>query len=174
MPKYVIVGGSVAAISAVEAIREVDPAGTIAIVAEEPFPTYSRPMIGDYVSGEATWDMMMYRSDRFWSENKVEAFIGSRAARLNFAGRFVETDEGKRVEYEKLLLATGSEPLIPKIDGSNRRGVFTFIRLADAENLKAKCEKAEKAVVVGGGLIGVCAADALTEVGAKVTIVELK
>jgi len=174
MSKYVIVGGSVAAISAVEAIREVDPAGTIAIIAEEPFPTYSRPLIGDYVSGEATWDKMMYRSDRFWSENKVETFIGSKAVRLNFTERFVETDAGKRIEYEKLLLATGSEPLIPKIDGSNRKGVFVFITLADAENLKAKCEKAEKAVVVGGGLIGVCAADALTEVGAKVTIVELK
>jgi NAD(P)H-nitrite reductase large subunit len=76
MAKYVIVGGSAGAIGAVEAIRAVDPVGALTVVTEEPMPTYSRPMIGEYLSSEVPLRKLQYRSDQFWDENMVRAFTG--------------------------------------------------------------------------------------------------
>ncbi len=174
MPEYVILGGSAGAIGAVDAIRKVDPAGSLTVVAEEPSPTYSRPMIGDYLSGEATLGKMTYRNDDFWTANRVQYLTGRKATSIDFSKKYVELDQGGRVSFEKLLIATGSKPFIPKMDGTNRNGVFTFITLTDAEDAKTGIKEAEKAVVLGGGLIGVCVAEALSKKDVKVTIVELQ
>jgi len=172
--KYVIVGASAAGIGAVEAIREVDPAGTITVISEELCPQYSRPMISDFISGKATLEKMKCRDDHFWKKNEVQALTGRTAVRLNLADRYVELDGGDRVNFEKLLLATGGKPFIPKIEGADKEGVFTFTTFSDAERLATKIENAKKAVVVGAGLIGVSVAEALTKRGLEVTMVEFK
>jgi len=174
VPKYVIVGGSAGGIGAVEAIREMDPVGAITVVSEEPFPHYSRPMIGDFLSGEATLEKMKYRDDLFWEKNKVHALTGRKAVSLNLTDKYVELDEEGRIDFEKLLIATGGKPFVPKIDGVEKDGVFTVTTFSDAECLAAKIEAAKKAVVIGGGLIGVIVTEALTKQGVKTTMVELK
>lgn len=174
MPKYVIVGSSAGAIGAVEAIREMDPSGSLAVLTEEPSPGYSRPMMGDYLCGKATKKKMMYRSDRFWAENRAQVHAGRKAVKIDFSERYVELDQGERITFEKLLIATGSKPFIPEIEGVDKNGVFTFIKLSDAEKAKSRIKEARKAVVIGGGLIGVCASEALTKQGLDVTIVELQ
>jgi NAD(P)H-nitrite reductase large subunit len=172
--KYVIVGASAAGIGAVEAIREVDPVGTITVISEELCPQYSRPMISDFISGKASLEKMKCRDDHFWEKNEVQALTGRTAVRLNLADRYVELDGGDRVNFEKLLLATGGKPFIPKIEGADKEGVFTFTTFSDAERLATKIENAKKAVVVGAGLIGVSVAEALTKRGLEVTMVEFK
>jgi NAD(P)H-nitrite reductase large subunit len=172
--KYVIVGASAAGIGAVEAIREVDPVGTITVISEELCPQYSRPMISDFISGKATLEKMKCRDDHFWEKNEVQALTGRTAVRLNLADRYVELDGGDRVNFEKLLLATGGKPFIPKIEGADKEGVFTFNTFSDAERLATKTENAKRAVVIGAGLIGVSVAEALTKRGLEVTMVELK
>jgi NAD(P)H-nitrite reductase large subunit len=174
MSKYVIVGASAAGIGAVEAIREVDPVGTVTVISEEPCPQYSRPMISDLVSGKANFDKMMCREDEFWEKNEVQALTGRTAVRLNLAEKWVALDKGDHVNFEKLLIATGGKPFVPKIEGADKEGVFTFTTLSDAESLVAKIETAKSAVVVGGGLIGVSVTEALVKRGLKVTMVELK
>jgi NAD(P)H-nitrite reductase large subunit len=174
MAKYVIIGGSAGAIGAVEAIREVDPVGALTVVTEESMPLYSRPMIGEYLSGEVPLQKVKYRSDRFWHENKVRVFTGRKAVFINFVEKYVELDGGERIEFERLLLATGSKPFIPNIEGINTRGVFTFTRLTDAEAAKRRLEETKRAIVIGGGLIGVCVAEAIAKRGGDVTIVELQ
>src|SRR4030067_3639206 len=89
MPKYVIVGASAAGIGAVEAIRDIDPIGSIAVISEEPCPQYSRPMISDFVSGKDTFQKMMCREDDFWKINNVMAFTGRAAVTLNLAEKYV-------------------------------------------------------------------------------------
>ena len=84
MSKYVIIGGSVGGIGAVEAIREVDPMGELTVISEELFPQYSRPMISEYVSREATLETMKYRGDQFWKDNNVQALTGRIAEKINF------------------------------------------------------------------------------------------
>ena len=174
MSKYVIVGASAAGIGAVEAIREVDPVGTIAMISEEPCPQYSRPMISDLVSGKANFEKMMCRDDQFWQKNEVQALTGRTAVSLNLADKYVVLDKGDHVNFEKLLIATGGKPFVPKIEGVDKDGVFTFTTLSDAEHLLAKVENATSAVVIGGGLIGVSVTEALVKRGLKVTMVELK
>jgi NAD(P)H-nitrite reductase large subunit len=174
MSKYVIVGASAAGIGAVEAIREVDPVSTVTVISEEPCPQYSRPMISDLVSGKANFEKMMCREDEFWEKNEVQALTGRTAVSLNLAEKWVALDKGDHVNFEKLLIATGGKPFVPKIEGADKEGVFTFTTLSDAESLVAKIETAKSAVVVGGGLIGVSVTEALVKRGLKVTMVELK
>jgi NAD(P)H-nitrite reductase large subunit len=174
MAKYVIVGGSVGAIGAVEAIREVDPVGALTVVTEEPMPIYSRPMIGEYLSNDVPPGMLQYRSDQFWDENMVRAFTGRKAVLINFPEKHVELEGGARIDFEKLLIATGSKPFYPRIEGITTKGVFAFTALADADAVKRRLGETKNVVVVGGGLIGVCAAEALAKRGGDVTIVELQ
>jgi NAD(P)H-nitrite reductase large subunit len=174
MPKYVIIGASAAAIGAVEAIREVDPVGTMTVISEEECPQYSRPMISDFVGGKATFQRMMCREDDFWKQNNVEALTGRTAISLNLAGKSVALDNGDKVQYEKLLIATGGKPFVPKMEGSDKEGVFTFTKIADAERLAEKLETARNIVVIGAGLIGVSVTEALVKRGLKVTLVELQ
>ncbi len=176
MAKYLIVGGSAAGIGAVEAIREVDQTGSITIISEEPCPQYSRPMISDFVSGKADFHKMKCRTDDFWKENNVEALTGKKATALNLTEKTVQLESGEKVAYEKLLLATGGKPFVPKMEGSDKDGVFTFTTIKDAQQLAAKIDSinAKAAVVIGAGLIGISVTEALMKRGLKVTMVELQ
>jgi NAD(P)H-nitrite reductase large subunit len=174
MPKYVIVGASAAGIGAVEAIRNIDKDGTIAVISEEECPQYSRPMISDFVSGKATFQRMMCRENDFWKQHNVEAFLGRTAKSLNLTEKTVLLENGDKVPYEKLLLATGGKPFVPKMEGSDKEGVFTFTKIADAERLAEKLETAQSVVVIGAGLIGVSVTEALVKRGLNVTMVELQ
>lgn len=174
MPKYLIIGGSVGGIGAVEAIREVDPVSELTVISEELLPQYSRPMISEYVSREATMETMKYRGDQFWKKNNVQALTGSRAVNIDFTKKQVELDSGDKVDFEKLLIATGGTPFVPRMEGREKDGVFTFTELSSAKGIESRLEKSSSAVVIGGGLIGVSATEALVKRGIKVTLVELK
>jgi NAD(P)H-nitrite reductase large subunit len=174
MPKYVIVGASAAGIGAVEAIRNIDPVGTISIISEELCPKYSRPMISDFVSGKATVEKMMCRENDFWTVNNVEPLVGKTAVALNTAEKYVALDSGEHVSYEKLLIATGGKPFVPKMEGSDKEGVFTFTNLSDAERLAEKLETSKNVIVIGAGLIGISVTEALVKRGLNVTLVELQ
>ena len=174
MTKYVIIGGSVGALGAVEAIREVDPKGTIAVVTEESLLLYSRPMIGEYLSGETSLEKIMYRSNEFWRLNNVHTLTKRQAVSVDLVSKYVMLDGGERIDFEKLLIATGSKPRLIKIDGMEKEGVFTFTTLTDAEAIMTRAEKTKSAIVIGGGLIGMCVTEALTKRDIKVTIVELR
>jgi NAD(P)H-nitrite reductase large subunit len=176
MAKYVIVGASAAAIGAVEAIRDVDPVGTVLVISDEDCPHYSRPMISDYLSGKADFHKMKCRDDSFWKLHNVGTVFGKKAIALNLTEKTVALESGEKIPYEKLLLATGGKPFVPKMEGQEKDGVFTFTTIKDAERLSAKIESinAKSAVVIGAGLIGLSVTDALTKRGLKVTMVELQ
>jgi len=161
--KYVIVGGCAAGIGAVEAIREVDQKGSITVISEEQCSHYSRPMISDFVSGKADLAKMKTRDDLFWQKNSVNTLAGKRAVSLNTAEKSVSLEGGEKVAYEKLLIATGGKPFVPKMEGQDKEGVYTFTNVADAERLSNKINKenARCAVVIGAGLIGISVTEAL-------------
>jgi NAD(P)H-nitrite reductase large subunit len=176
MAKYVVVGASAAGIGAVEAIREIDQTGSITIISEETCAHYSRPMISDLLSGKADTKKMKCRSDEFWKVNNIEALTGKKATALNLTEKNVQLDSGEKVAYEKLLLATGGKPFVPKMEGSDKDGVFTFTTMGDAQRLGAKIDSinAKSAIVIGAGLIGISVTEALMKRGLKVTMVELQ
>ncbi len=173
MVKYVIIGCSAGAVGAVEAIRELDTEGDIAVISEEPIPAYSRPMIGKYLCGEVNLENMVFPSKNFWEKQKVQLFLGKKAVKLDLTRKEIELEDAEKIGFDKLLIATGSKPIIPNIEGVTKKGAYTFTRIADAEHIRETVHaiKAQKAVVVGVGLIGITVTEALAKLGLKVTLI---
>lgn len=176
MVKYLIIGASAVSIGAIEAIREIDQNDSILIITEEEYAQYSRPMISELVSGKADIQKMKCKSDSYLKENNVEALLSRKVVALNLQGKTVSLDDGRKIDFEQLLIATGGKAFVPKIEGQEKQGVFTFTTIADAKSLAAKINSAnpKTAVVIGAGLIGISCTEALVKRGLKVTVVELQ
>jgi len=170
----VIVGNSAAAIGAVEGIRSVDKQGNIILISDEPYHTYSRPLISYYLAGKVTGEKMYYRPTNFYEQNGVRALLGKKVLSLDTKNKEVAVgDNFNVISYDRILLATGGKPFIPPLDGVDKKNVFTFIKWDDVKKLAGVARKGARAVIIGGGLIGLKAAEALTIIGVKVTVVEL-
>jgi len=175
--KYLIIGNSAGGIGAAEAIRGVDRVGTLAIVSDEPYPTYSRPLISEHLAEGRPLERMLYRPADFYQKNKIKTLFGDKVARINFSERNIELESGRAIGWQKLLLATGGVPIVPKMEGKDLKGVFTFTTLDDAKAIDKFLKQRQgkmRAVVIGGGLIGVSATEALLKRGVEVSIVEMK
>lgn len=175
--KYLIIGNSAGGIGAAEAIRELDKAGTMAIVSDEPYPAYSRPLISEHLFEGRPLERMLYRPADFYEKNNVRTLFGEKVARVDFGGHSLKLESGRRLEWQKLLLATGGSPIVPRMEGGDARGVFTFTKLDDAKAIDKFLSKRKgdtRELVIGGGLIGVSASEALVKRGVEVTIVEMK
>jgi NAD(P)H-nitrite reductase large subunit len=175
--KYLIIGNSAGGIGAAEAIRGVDRVGTMAIVSDEPYPAYSRPLISEHLSEGRSLENMLYRPADFYEKNKIKTVFGDRVKRINFNEHNIELESGRTISCQKLLLATGGAPIVPKMEGKDLKGVFTFTTLDDAKAIDKFLKRRQgriKAVVIGGGLIGVSATEALLKRGVEVSIVEMK
>jgi NAD(P)H-nitrite reductase large subunit len=176
--EYVIVGNSVAAVGAVEGIRSVDQEGKITLISKEPYHTYSRPLISYYLAGKVTAEKMFYRPLDFYERNRVRALLGKEAVALDAVNKVLTVrdprdDSVQEIAFDKLLLATGSKPFLPPIDGLDKKKVFTFLSFDDVRAISSVAVPGARAVVIGGGLIGLKAAEALTTIGVQVTVVEL-
>ncbi len=172
--KYLIIGNSAGGIGAVEATRGVDKKGAITIISDEPYPAYSRPLISEHLADGLPLEKMLFRPADFYEKNNVQAILGRKVTGLNIDKRNVRLEDGRTITWQKLLLATGGVPVIPKVEGIDLKGVFTFNRLDDARAIDAFLKPAARAVVIGGGLIGVSATEALVKRGVGVSIIELK
>jgi NAD(P)H-nitrite reductase large subunit len=175
--KYLIIGNSAGGIGAAEAIRGVDKVGTLAIVSDEPYPAYSRPLISEHLAEGRPLERMLYRPADFYKKNKIKAVFGAKVKRIDFSGRTVELAGGRIFSWQKLLLATGGSPIVPDMKGKELKGVFTFTTLDDARDIDSFLRQRQgkmRAVVIGGGLIGVSATEALLKRGVEVSIVEMK
>ncbi|MBN2372280.1 NAD(P)/FAD-dependent oxidoreductase [bacterium] len=173
--KYLIIGNSAAAINAIEAIRERDKNGSIFLVSEETCHTYSRPLISYYLGNKVDEARMLYRPPSFYEDHDVRTCLGKRVVHLDVSAREAFMDDQTRILFDKLLIATGGAPFVPELPGADSEGVFTFTTLDDARHVKMfvsdHCVK--KAVVIGGGLIGLKVTEALIDLSIQVTIVEL-
>jgi len=172
--KYLIIGNSAGGIGAAESIRRVDKEGTITIVSEEPYPTYSRPLISKYLTGERTLEEILFRPHDFYDEEDITFLPGKKVSHLEVIRHTARLENGGQISWEKLLLAVGGKPIFPSIEGSEKRGVFTFASLDDAKEIDRFLDNARKAVVIGGGLIGISATEALIKRGVEVSVVEMK
>jgi len=172
--RYLIIGNSAGGIGAAEAIREVDREGQITVVSDEPYPCYSRPLISKYLTRERTLETMLFRPADFYSRNNITSILGKRVKSLGLRDRTAELENGEHISWEKLLIASGGVPIVPKMEGTGKRGIFTFTTLDDAKAIDEFIENAHAAVVIGGGLIGISVTEALKKRGVKVTVVEMK
>jgi len=173
--KYLIIGNSAGGIGAAEAIREVDKAGAITIISDEPYPVYSRPLISEYLVSRYPLERMLFRPADFYDKNRIQAILGQKVEELDIDKHAVRLENGRTIAWGRLLLATGGSPIVPQVEGIDRSGVFTFITLDDARAIdQYLSHRVERAVVIGGGLIGVSVTEALVKRGVKVAMVEMK
>jgi NAD(P)H-nitrite reductase large subunit len=172
--KYLIIGNSAGGIGVAEAIRQADKEGSLTIVSEEPYPAYSRPLISKYLAGERTLEEILFRPFDFYDQNNIIFLPGKKVSHLELDHQTVRLEDGEQIAWEKLLLAVGGKPIFPRMKGSSKRGVFTFTNLDDAKAIDRFLDNARKAVVIGGGLIGISVTEALIKRGVDVSVVEMK
>jgi NAD(P)H-nitrite reductase large subunit len=172
---YVIIGNGPSAISAMRAIREVDLRSKLTVVSDEPYLNYSRPLISYLLSKKIEKDKMLFCQENFYKENQVQLILDKKAKRLDIKKKEIILSNKERIPFDRLLIATGGTPIVPEVKDRDLFGVFTFTKLQDAEEIARyiRYNKVKEAVIVGGGLIGLKAAEALIELKIKVTIVEL-
>lgn len=171
--RYVLIGNSAAALEAIRGIRKHDRDGAITIINREEGPAYSRVALPYYVAGEMTLNDLLIRQRTDYGSIGATLVEKENVAKVDPAGKKVELASGKKVEFDKLLVGTGSETIPPPIQGLNQVPHHYLWTLDDAIGMKKAAEKAQTAVVIGGGFIGMLAAEALRKLKIKLTIVEM-
>lgn len=171
---YVIIGNSAAAVGCVEGIRQVDKKGKITLISDEPHHTYSRPLISYLLLGKTDEHRMKYRKPSFYEDNKVKALLGVKATGLDAQNKTVKLKGGKSIKYDKLLVATGSKPLVPPIEGLNTvKNKFTFMTLEQAKALEQAITPESRVLIVGAGLIGLKCAEGIHKRVKSIHVVDL-
>lgn len=170
---YVIVGGGVSTLGAIEGIRQRDKQGRITVISVEREPIYGRPLISYLLAGKIGPSALLLRPNEYYERNMVELKLGTKVTAIDTKKKVVTTSAGESVAYGKLMLATGGVPFTPPIPGLEGSGVYNFTTAEHARVLDKLAGSLRRVVVVGGGLIGLKAAESLFDRGVDVSIVEL-
>ena len=171
---YLIAGASHAALAAMHAIRLVDTDGSLTVVGRDQELPYSPTVLPYVVSGRSDPKRVFLRDDAYFACARTTYRRGHALVRLMPSSRVAELDDGSRLQFGKLLLATGARPVIPAIPGLEAVPYHVLRTLDDAVRLRAELRQARHAIVLGAGLIGMHAAENLSKGGARVTIIELQ
>ena len=172
--RYVIIGGSAAAIGCIEGIRSVDKTGEIILITRETEWNYSRPLISYLLEGKTTRDKMWCRPDSFFTRNGVTVKAGVLATTLDAGDRTVRLSTGERLAYDRLLAATGSRPFVPPIPGLETvERTFCFQTLSDASALAEALRPESRVLILGAGLTGVKCAEGIRGLCAQIAIADL-
>ncbi|RQD78284.1 MAG: NAD(P)/FAD-dependent oxidoreductase [Candidatus Syntrophonatronum acetioxidans] len=167
---YVIIGNSAAGISAAEVLRERGIKEEIVIISEEEHSPYYRFMVGKYLAGKVTSSEMVYRSREFYRDNNIIPFLGEKVKGIDTESKKVLFENREYITYEKLLIAAGAVPKRLMVDKTDYGPIFTLRTWQDAQNILDVVGKSEKALVVGGGVIGTTVTQALLSRGQKVSL----
>jgi NADPH-dependent 2,4-dienoyl-CoA reductase/sulfur reductase-like enzyme/nitrite reductase/ring-hydroxylating ferredoxin subunit len=160
--KIVIVGGGAAGFAAAEMLRREKFAGEIVMLSDEAAAPVDRPNLSkDYLAGSAQADWIPLRSDDFYRDLKIDLRLGVEVASIDVAGRAVVLKDGARLNYDRLLLATGAEPNRLPVPGADRPNVHVLRTLDDSNAIIANAKDARRAVVIGASFIGLEAAASL-------------
>ena len=170
--KYLIVGSSHAGLSALDAIRLQDKEGSLTLVTQESCLPYSPTILPYVLSGQAQPEKVFLRDQQSLDSLSVVFKPGAKVVAVDGRGRQVTFQSGEKIEYEKLLLATGAAPKLPPVQGLEAAPHHVLRTLEDALTLRSKIRKGGIAVVMGAGLIGLHAAENLAKGGMKVVVVE--
>jgi NAD(P)H-nitrite reductase large subunit len=171
---YVIIGNSVAAVGAIRGIRKIDRQGNITVISRENHIAYGRPLISYLLGGQVSEKRMSYLPEGFYADNRINLLLSSEVVAVNTEKKQVRLAGGDNIPFDRLLIATGGDPFVPPIAGlAGKEKVFTFTTWDDAGKLKGIAHDINRVVVIGGGLIGLKAAEGLHQLGKHITIVEL-
>ncbi|MDX8477644.1 FAD-dependent oxidoreductase [Mesorhizobium sp. VK24D] len=170
--RIVIVGGGAAGFAAAEMLRRSRFAGEITMLSSDNDAPYDRPNLSkDYLAGTAPEAWIPLRGPKFYARNKIDLQLRTTCERIDIDGRAVITDDGRDFPFDRLLLATGAEPVRLPLAGADGDHVFTLRSLADSRALIERAQGSKTAVVLGAGFIGLEVAAALRKRGVAVHVV---
>ncbi|MBB6633614.1 nitrite reductase large subunit NirB [Cohnella thailandensis] len=170
--RLVVVGNGMAGVRCVEEICELAPDKyEITIIGSEPHPNYNRILLSKVLQGDASMEEIILNPWQWYEERGIRLFAGQKAVRVDTDVKFVETQTGLRLEYDRLILATGSSAFIPQLPGIGKPGVIAFRSMEDCRKMVEAAGQYRRAVVIGGGLLGLEAARGLLNLGMEVTVI---
>ena len=170
--KLVVVGNGMAGMRTVEELLKIAPdMYDITVFGDEPYPNYNRIMLSPVLANEQTIDDIILNSREWYTEHNITLHTNARINKIDRKARVVTAENGVTAEYDRLLLATGSKPFMLPIPGADLDGVLGYRDIKDTNDMIAAATKYKHAVVIGGGLLGLEAANGLKIQGMDVTVV---
>lgn len=172
--RLVVVGNGMAGIRTVEELLKLAPElYEIAVFGSEPYPNYNRILLSPVLAGEQTVDDIILNSLEWYERNGIRLHLGKTVTHIDRVRRQVVAQDGTTEEYDRLLIATGSTPFMLPVPGSDLPGVISYRDIHDTQRMIEAAQKFRHAVVIGGGLLGLEAANGLKMRGMEVTVVHL-
>jgi nitrite reductase (NADH) large subunit len=172
--KLVMVGNGMAGVRTIEELLKLAPeAYEITVFGAEPHANYNRIMLSPVLAGEQRIADIMLNDEEWYARHGITLHLGKRVVRIDRARRIVATEDGIEAEYDRLLLATGSQPFMLPVPGRELDGVLSYRDIGDTNAMIEASARYTDAVVIGGGLLGLEAANGLKLRGMRVTVVHL-
>ncbi len=172
--KLVLIGNGLAGMRCLEDLLDMAPDRyEVTVIGEEPWGNYNRIMLSPVLSGEKTIEDIMLHPPKWYDDKSIKFIAGDKAVKIDRPRKVVYTEKGQTVDYDRLILATGSAPFIPPVQGVDLKGVLTFRDIYDVNTMIEYCDSKTNAVVIGGGLLGLEAAYGLKQRGMNVTVLHL-
>jgi nitrite reductase (NADH) large subunit len=172
--KLVMVGNGMAGVRTIEELIKIAPElYDVTVFGAEPHPNYNRILLSPVLAGEQTLDEIVLNSWDWYKDNRITLHAGKKVVEIDRVKRIARADDGTEVEYDRLLMCTGSNPFILPIPGKNLDGVIAYRDIADTNAMIDASTKYKKAVVIGGGLLGLEAANGLMLRGMQVTVIHV-
>lgn len=171
--RYVLVGGGVAVAHAAVGIREIDPDGSMTIVCKENWYPYDRPPLSKgFLTKDLDPEDVESKDQSFYKDKNITVLKATEAISVDLAARKVSLSNGSELQYEKLLLATGSTPKKPNLPGMDLKGVHLLRSVNDSMGIKQDLHEGNAAVLIGGGYIGMEVGSGCIRTGMKTTIID--
>lgn len=172
--KLVMVGNGMAGVRTLEELLRLAPdLYEITVFGAEPHPNYNRILLSPVLAGEQSFADIVLNGIEWYAEHGIDLRLGRKVVQIDRKRRLVIADDGSRAHYDRLILATGSTPFMPPIPGNRLEGVLAYRDIADTEKMLEATRTHSHAVVIGGGLLGLEAANGLRQRGMDVTVVHL-
>jgi len=169
--KLVVIGNGMVGQRLLERLADSAPSFEITVLCEEPRPAYDRVQLTSFFSGNSAADLSLV-AENFFERNDIAVRLNDKAAAIDRDARIITTAAGDKLPYDQLVLATGSVPFVPPINGRDRPGCFVYRTIEELEAIRTAAADGKVGVVIGGGLLGLEAAKALRDLGLKTHVVE--
>lgn len=172
--KLVLVGNGMAGVRCIEEIVKHDPDRfEIVIFGREPHVNYNRILLSAVLQGNTSFEHIILNDRKWYEERNIQLFTGESVIKIDPENQMIKTDKDREFQYDKLIIATGSVPFLLPIPGNEKEGVLTFRTLEDCQKMIDISKHHKKAVVIGGGLLGLEAAKGLLNLGMEVSVVHI-
>ncbi len=174
MKNLVVIGNGMAGMRTVEELLKLEPEKyNITVFGDEPYGNYNRIMLSPVLANEKTINEIMLNEEQWYTDNNITLYKGKKVTEIDRINKKVIADDGTEARYDRLLIATGSLSFMLPLPGADKQGVIGFRDIADVNTMINAAKKYKKAVIIGGGLLGLEAANGLMKQGMDVTVVHL-